>query len=460
MKKNFICILLTASILLLSFTSVYAENITADDIISAFDKPSDERLEFLLNLTDENGVKVSEFSDPELITRIYQIKNEDLTSDLSMFSKYNGDFSAEFDTTVESWQIPVIKDGEIVKIYDYTYKQSNIDTSLKNVDIAEVKDGIGFGMIYPPERLTQIINDNNIGTPIDIKSSYTVYPLKTIFVYVKTKTDEYVIPCFDVKASLYNENDEYTQQLVFEKSKAYNADKFVEMYKKAEQDKIRWAEENNENRVIPDDTYAVGDDGEVIVVATKTPVKTSEPIIIPTEKPTPTATPKPEQTVKPTIIPTATTTVLPTDIPQDKITVSTDNGITVTYNDVPIKFTDAFPFVDENNRTMLPLRAVSETLGYDVEWDYNTSKASIIYTSINGTKMKIIFKVGVTGGQVVRYSGDNAITSVLMCDTRPIMINNRVYVPLRALFEKMEKVVTWNDDTKTVVIADIVPEIY
>lgn len=134
--------------------------------------------------------------------------------------------------------------------------------------------------------------------------------------------------------------------------------------------------------------------------------------------------------------------------------------INVTYNDVPIEFTDAFPFVDENNRTMLPLRAVSETLGYDVEWDYNTSKASITYTSINGTKMKIIFQVGVTGGRVARYSGDHAITSFLICDTRPVMIDNRVYVPLRALFEKTEKVVTWNGDTKTVAITDIDPETY
>lgn len=422
--------MIAVSMLLLPSIPLYAESITADDVISAFDTPSDERLEFLLNLTDENGVKVSEFSDPELITRVYQIKNEDLTSNLSIFSKYNGDFSAEFDTAVEDWQIPVIKDGEIIKTYIYGYNESNLNMSLKDVDFSEVKNGIGFGMIYPPEKLAQIIDDENIGTPIDIKSSYTVYPLNAIFVYVKTEIDEYIIPCFDVSASLYDEKDEYITQLVFEKFKAHSADKFVEMYKKVSQDKIRRAEENAENRVIPNDTYAVGSDGEVIVVATKTPEKSAEPTSTPTVKPTsaptptitPSTTPKPTQsaepdnTAKPTA--TATATVLPTAVPQDKITASTDDGIVVKVNDALVIFPDAKPFIDGNDRTQIPIRALAEMLDFAVNWNGDSMTAELIKDNIT-----ITIKIG-----------ENTISkndSTIKMDTEAKVVSDRTYIPVR-----------------------------
>lgn len=42
--------------------------------------------------------------------------------------------------------------------------------------------------------------------------------------------------------------------------------------------------------------------------------------------------------------------------------------VRVTIDGVPIQFTDAHPYIDQNGRTMIPLRAVGEALGYEIEW--------------------------------------------------------------------------------------------
>lgn len=49
----------------------------------------------------------------------------------------------------------------------------------------------------------------------------------------------------------------------------------------------------------------------------------------------------------------------------------------VRVNGYEAAFTDAQPYIDENNRTMLPLRAAVEALGAEVAWDQSTRTASI-----------------------------------------------------------------------------------
>ena len=49
--------------------------------------------------------------------------------------------------------------------------------------------------------------------------------------------------------------------------------------------------------------------------------------------------------------------------------------IHVMVNGRQVEFTDAKPFVDENGRTMVPLRPVADAMGIDVEWDRRTKTA-------------------------------------------------------------------------------------
>lgn len=52
-----------------------------------------------------------------------------------------------------------------------------------------------------------------------------------------------------------------------------------------------------------------------------------------------------------------------------------DGDIKVTVDGKEVAFTDAKPFVDENNRTMLPLRAVGDALGLTVNWNQKAKVA-------------------------------------------------------------------------------------
>jgi len=49
----------------------------------------------------------------------------------------------------------------------------------------------------------------------------------------------------------------------------------------------------------------------------------------------------------------------------------------VVVNGSRINFPDAQPFIDENGRTQVPVRFVSEALGADVGWDGKTKTVTI-----------------------------------------------------------------------------------
>ena len=93
---------------------------------------------------------------------------------------------------------------------------------------------------------------------------------------------------------------------------------------------------------------------------------------MPTKEPT--ATVEPSETTAPTAKP-------------KKLTVETGNAVTVKVDSTDVVFPDAQPFVDENGRTQVPIRAVSEMLDCKVDWD-DTSKTATI-TKENGDVVKV-----------------------------------------------------------------------
>jgi len=46
-----------------------------------------------------------------------------------------------------------------------------------------------------------------------------------------------------------------------------------------------------------------------------------------------------------------------------------NESVKVIFNREEMKFTDAVPFINKDNRGMVPVRALSEKLGAEVEWD-------------------------------------------------------------------------------------------
>ena len=103
-------------------------------------------------------------------------------------------------------------------------------------------------------------------------------------------------------------------------------------------------------------------------------------------------------------------------------------------------WTDAEPYIDENNRTMTPFRVVGEALGLTIAWDSSTREASFS----NGTKT-IYFPIEST---TARTSAGTTITM----DTSAVIVNGRTYAPVRYLAQYFGYSVGWDAPTRTVVI--------
>ncbi len=146
--------------------------------------------------------------------------------------------------------------------------------------------------------------------------------------------------------------------------------------------------------------------------------------------------------------------------------VSAAKAVNVTVNGEQVVWTDAAPFIDSNERTMVPLRAVADALGIDVEWlskekcakftgtrditsrDYEMSMEETVEFYINEDSM-YTDRTFFLGPEWV----DTAVNEVKM-DTAPIIRNSRTYAPIRYLAESFGYKVDWDKSTRTVIITD------
>lgn len=94
-----------------------------------------------------------------------------------------------------------------------------------------------------------------------------------------------------------------------------------------------------------------------------------------------------------------------------------------------------------NDRTLVPLRGVYEKLGYTVDWDAETKTASFTGSSDKMT-------VNAADGSVM--INGKAVSS----DVPAQLINDRLYLPLRAASEGLGLGVEWNADTRTVYVKE------
>jgi len=123
------------------------------------------------------------------------------------------------------------------------------------------------------------------------------------------------------------------------------------------------------------------------------------------------------------------------------------NRLCVTVDGTPIQFQfyrgldglGGEPTV-ENKRILLPVRAIAETLDFEV--DYLPETSSVVCTKDNRT---ITFVLGQTEYTVQR---GNAVEKHTL-DVVPFARLGRTYVPLRALGEALGCTVTWKQDFST-----------
>ncbi|HZG78546.1 MAG TPA: stalk domain-containing protein [Paenibacillus sp.] len=120
----------------------------------------------------------------------------------------------------------------------------------------------------------------------------------------------------------------------------------------------------------------------------------------------------------------------------------TGNGtIRVLYNNEAIVF-DAAPEL-RSNRTMVPVRAIAEALGYEVAFEGD----DIVLTGAGGTVTLTI------GALTVTQTADGVSTTTEI-DAAPYVEESRTYVPIRFFAEQIGVDVDWHGATTTVILRD------
>ncbi len=113
-----------------------------------------------------------------------------------------------------------------------------------------------------------------------------------------------------------------------------------------------------------------------------------------------------------------------------------DAGITVTVNGQTVAFPDQKPII-RDDRTLVPIRFIAESLGYEVDWDPKENIAVI------------------DGGRIKLWIGTNRAEldgKAVTLDTSSILVNDRTMVPLRVVAETLDCTVDWLAKTNTVQI--------
>ncbi len=126
------------------------------------------------------------------------------------------------------------------------------------------------------------------------------------------------------------------------------------------------------------------------------------------------------------------------------VNVSAENEITVTVNGSSVAFDQ--PPVIENDRTLVPLRAIFEALGAEVDWNDETRTV---------TAEKNDVKISLTIDNAYMKVGEENVK----LDTPAKIINDRTMVPVRAISEAFMCDVQWDGDTRQVIITSEEPSV-
>jgi len=126
--------------------------------------------------------------------------------------------------------------------------------------------------------------------------------------------------------------------------------------------------------------------------------------------------------------------------------------ITVSVEGTPVPWTDAKPFIDENDRTLVPLRPIANALGLEVAWNDDTNTAS--FTDGETTAE---FVVGSHEQHI--FLNDFDMHVYLEMDTTPVIKDSRIFAPARYLAESFQYAVGWDQAAQTVTVTKAaVPE--
>lgn len=120
-------------------------------------------------------------------------------------------------------------------------------------------------------------------------------------------------------------------------------------------------------------------------------------------------------------------------------TTRTEMPLRVVVNGEKIIFPDAQPFIDENGRTQVPVRFVSEALAALVDWNENKKAVTV---DLNKRNVALTIDNNIYQINSINYQ----------MDTAPILKESRTFVPIRFVSEALGASVYWDEPTKSIYI--------
>lgn len=100
------------------------------------------------------------------------------------------------------------------------------------------------------------------------------------------------------------------------------------------------------------------------------------------------------------------------------------------------------PPVIVNGRTLVPLRLISEELGFSVEW--HEEEQTVLVQAYDG--LILSFTIGDTSFGIGDMEGH--------IDTPPMIIGDRTYLPVRAIADAYHLPLTWDSKTRSVIFGE------
>ena len=113
--------------------------------------------------------------------------------------------------------------------------------------------------------------------------------------------------------------------------------------------------------------------------------------------------------------------------------------------------TDVVPYISAEDRTLVPLRFISEAFGADVSWTESTQEITIAFKN----KDEIVMQIGKNSFDYKMYDGKTAdphgnltdiyVVSYHEIDSAPVIAQERTMIPLRAIAEALNKKVYYSN---------------
>lgn len=128
------------------------------------------------------------------------------------------------------------------------------------------------------------------------------------------------------------------------------------------------------------------------------------------------------------------------------VTAFAESKIYVDLREVP---TDTPPQI-VNDRTMVPVRAITEMIGFNVEWIQEKQQVEVY--APDASAPAIIMNIGNTTALYTRYDAElgDTVSFEATLDSPPVLINDRTLVPLRFISEAVGYTVDYNVDSADV----------